>query len=85
MGGGNYDMLLEAIFFLVCAWFGGRLAKVAGVSRILGEIAVGILLGPNGLDFVPFTDDPIRGHGTGHRLLDVAASNTASPAAVARE
>jgi len=58
MSGGNYDALAEAIFFLVMVWFGGRIAQACKMSPILGEIAAGILFGPQGLDMVPYTKGP---------------------------
>ena len=70
MSGGNYDGLIEVIFFLVMVWVGGRVSQFAKLSPILGEIITGIIFGPQGLDMVPYTKDPAHmGDADSHRRL----------------
>ena len=70
MSGGNYDAIVEVIFFLVMVWVGGRISQFAKLSPILGEIVMGIIFGPQGLDMVPYTKGPHQATGAdSHRRL----------------
>lgn len=46
--------VMEICFFCFCIWGAGTLVKTLKGSSIIGEIMVGILLGPNGFNAVPF-------------------------------
>lgn len=43
--------------FLVFTWFGGYIAIKCKLSPIIGEVAMGVIFGPPGLNIVPYTDD----------------------------
>eukprot|EP01047_Picozoa_sp_COSAG01_P001301 COSAG01_NODE_28_length_36622_cov_14.695751_30_plen_963_part_00 len=53
MAGGDFDPVLEIILFACCLFVAGVLCKRIGVSPVIGEIFVGVGLGPNGADLVP--------------------------------
>lgn len=67
-GGGFYDILRLCLFF-AAVWLAGRFMKKIQFSSLLGEIIVGVALGPHCLDFVPYSKPsiPVLGHDdTGH-------------------
>jgi Kef-type K+ transport system membrane component KefB len=41
---------------LLCAYIGGQIAKLLGLSRVTGYIAIGLILGPSGLLFLTDAD-----------------------------
>lgn len=55
MGGEGeiYEELLFLSVFLGSLWLAGYVFRLIKISPIVGQILVGILLGPNGIDFVP--------------------------------
>ena len=53
MAGVDFVELLQISTFLILLYLIGRSCKVLGVSPIIGEMAVGVLLGPNVGKFVP--------------------------------
>ena len=53
MAGVDFDTVLYISSFLIALYLIGRSCKVLGVSPIIGEMMIGMLLGPNVLDFVP--------------------------------
>ena len=57
MGGGNFEHLAGVVLFLSAVWFSGRLFKQLKLPGILGELLMGVVLGPNVLDVVPFASD----------------------------
>ena len=44
------------MLFMACLWFVGKLFARCGLPSLVGEIVVGIILGPNLLNFVPYSD-----------------------------
>jgi len=54
MSGGDFTPVLEIVLFCICLFLAGILCKKIGFSPIIGEMIVGVLLGPNGLDVVPY-------------------------------
>jgi Kef-type K+ transport system membrane component KefB len=54
MAGGDFTPVLEIVLFCVCLFVAGVLCKRIGFSPIIGEMAVGVALGPNGVDLVPY-------------------------------
>ena len=54
MGGGGYDVMLELALFLGAGWFLGRAFRSWGAPAILAEILVGVVLGPELLNVVPY-------------------------------
>ncbi|KAK3243963.1 hypothetical protein CYMTET_46409 [Cymbomonas tetramitiformis] len=57
MSGVNFEDILGMTFFILMIWFVGRIFKAGNCSPIVGEIFVGVALGPNGLDIVPLFND----------------------------
>jgi len=53
MAGVDFDSVLRISAFLIALYLIGRSCKVLGVSPIIGEMIVGVLLGPNVAGFVP--------------------------------
>lgn len=53
---GLYEEILFLSIFLGALWLAGQLFRFFKLSPIVGQVFVGILLGPNGLDFVPLFD-----------------------------
>ena len=84
MAGVAFDFLLGVVAFLAAVWCMGRLFRLFRLPRILGELLVGILMGPECLDVVPFASDgtcPVlslgavqapNGTATYHRFLGIA-------------
>lgn len=56
MSAGGFEDILHVFVFLMSVWAAGRLLRALGVSPILGQIVVGMALGPEGLNFVPFAE-----------------------------
>ena len=56
MAGVDFDSLIRISVFLICLYLVGRSCRILGVSPIIGEMIVGVLLGPNVADFVPNAD-----------------------------
>jgi len=57
MAGVDYDFLLGVVLFLCATWFSGRAFKQVRLPAILGEFMMGLLLGPQMFDVVPFASD----------------------------
>ncbi|KNC87360.1 hypothetical protein SARC_00501 [Sphaeroforma arctica JP610] len=49
------DLMFTTLFFLA-VWVGGKLFGLTGGTPLVGEIVVGMIMGPNVLDVVPFPD-----------------------------
>jgi len=56
MAGVDFDSLIKISVFLISLYLVGRSCRILGVSPIIGEMIVGVLLGPNVADFVPNAD-----------------------------
>lgn len=54
MSGGNFTVILEVLAFIAAVWFAGRAMRLVNLSPLLGEMLVGMALGPPGLDFIPY-------------------------------
>ena len=60
-GGGGYakdpmyhfNLIFHTLIFVVALWLAGKLVVRLGAPALVGEILIGILLGPNLLNFVP--------------------------------
>ena len=52
------DVALMLGILLLCAYIGGQIAKLLGLSRVTGYIAIGLVLGPSGFEFL--TDADVR-------------------------
>ena len=48
----EYEDLYDAIIFFCCIYVGGQLANLVKMPSLVGEIVVGILLGPPLADYV---------------------------------
>uniref|UniRef100_A0A7S2NN70 Cation/H+ exchanger transmembrane domain-containing protein n=1 Tax=Haptolina brevifila TaxID=156173 RepID=A0A7S2NN70_9EUKA len=66
MGGFDFEIALQIGFFLFAVWFVSRLFQHLKMPPILGQLVVGIFLGPNGIDMVPYASN---GH-CKDRLMD---------------
>jgi Kef-type K+ transport system membrane component KefB/glycine cleavage system regulatory protein len=53
----GFYILAEIALFLLLTYLGGRCCKVLNLSPLLGEIIVGIVLGPEVLNAVPYAGD----------------------------
>jgi len=53
MGGGPFAALFQFSIFGYCLWGVGRLFRKIGISQLIGQIAVGIVLGPNLMNYLP--------------------------------
>lgn len=49
MGAQGFEEMFAISMFCVVLWITGRILKMVGISPILGEIGMGLLLGPNGV------------------------------------
>ena len=56
MAGVDFDSVLQISLFVLALFYIGVICKQFGVSPIIGEIITGIVLGPNVLNIVPFTE-----------------------------
>lgn len=59
MGGVDFTPMLKVSSFIMCLYFAGILCRKCGVSPVIGEMVVGVLLGPNSpfvKGFVPYAD-----------------------------
>lgn len=73
MSGGGFEYVAFISLFFILVWFAGRLMSLLHISPLLGQIVVGVLLGPNGpkiFHFVPYTTELIGVHGE-HGLDDL--------------
>ena len=57
MSGFDYDVFLEVVLFFFATWFVARLFRMAGLPGILGGLLMGVVLGPEVLDVVPYASD----------------------------
>lgn len=78
----TYEQLYAAIIFLVCIYIGGQIAsRLLRMPNLVGEIIVGILLGPPLANYVPFAEAWVLFGEIGYvvdRCLAVARSMGAS-------
>lgn len=56
MSGADFETVLYLAAFMTALYAAGRFCQHVHLSPIVGEIVVGILLGPHGVDVVPFAD-----------------------------
>lgn len=61
MGGVDFTQMVEISTFVIALYIAGVLCKKCGVSPVIGEMAIGVILGPNSPfesvhGFIPFTD-----------------------------
>jgi len=52
----TFDEFYAGLVFLVGVWIAGKCVKLVGWPPLVGEITIGLILGPNLIDFVPFPD-----------------------------
>ena len=57
MSGFAYDVFLEVVLFFFATWFVARLFRMPGSPAILGGLLMGVVLGPEVLDVVPYASD----------------------------
>ena len=73
MAGVDFPVVLQVVAFLVAIWFGGRIMKRLHQPEILGNLFVGIIMGPQLLDIVPYASNgSCDSLGNFRRLSDVA-------------
>jgi len=53
MAGGGFTSAIRLAMFLLAIWIGGKASKLAGISSLLAEIAIGVALGPKAAGLVP--------------------------------
>jgi len=53
MAGGSWYAMLSVAAFLSAVWFAGRFSQKIGISSIVMEVAVGLILGPQVLNLMP--------------------------------
>jgi len=53
MGGGSYLSIARIAAFFFCVWVGSNASKAAGISTIVAEIVIGVVLGPQILGLMP--------------------------------
>ena len=53
-GGFDFDEVLKISLYFVLLYLAGLLAKVFKISPIIGEMAVGVILGPEAMNIVPY-------------------------------
>eukprot|EP01083_Nonionella_stella_P213377 769678_1 len=51
-----FQHIYFVMLFLACLWFIGKVFARCGLPSLVGEIVCGIILGPNLLGFVPYSD-----------------------------
>eukprot|EP00486_Rosalina_sp_Unknown_P008386 CAMPEP_0201579786 /NCGR_PEP_ID=MMETSP0190_2-20130828/27623_1 /ASSEMBLY_ACC=CAM_ASM_000263 /TAXON_ID=37353 /ORGANISM="Rosalina sp." /LENGTH=246 /DNA_ID=CAMNT_0048014729 /DNA_START=136 /DNA_END=873 /DNA_ORIENTATION=+ len=51
-----FEHIYFVMLFMACLWFVGKIFARCGLPSLVGEIVVGIILGPNLLNFVPYSD-----------------------------
>ena len=51
-----FNHIYFLMLFMACLWFVGKGCARMGLPALVGEIIVGIVLGPNFMDFVPYSD-----------------------------
>ena len=50
----HFTEIFYTVLFIVLVWISGKIAAAAGAPSLVGEILVGVILGPHVVDFVPF-------------------------------
>ena len=63
MAGVDFVQILQVVLFILAVWAGGRVFKLCKQPSILGQLAIGILMGPQMLDMVPFASGEMRYEG----------------------
>jgi Kef-type K+ transport system membrane component KefB len=53
MAGGSWYAMIAIALFLTSVWIAGKVSQVIGVSSIVMEVAVGLVLGPSVLGLIP--------------------------------
>eukprot|EP00746_Dinoflagellata_sp_MGD_P148325 gnl/MRDRNA2_/MRDRNA2_80558_c0_seq1.p1 gnl/MRDRNA2_/MRDRNA2_80558_c0~~gnl/MRDRNA2_/MRDRNA2_80558_c0_seq1.p1 ORF type:complete len:591 (-),score=85.35 gnl/MRDRNA2_/MRDRNA2_80558_c0_seq1:646-2418(-) len=53
MGGGSYISIVRIAIFFLAVWFGTKSSQKLGISTIVGEILVGVILGPGVGGLIP--------------------------------
>jgi len=57
MAGFDFEVALQVSTFLFMVWFVSRIFAYFKLPPILGQLLVGIFLGPNGIDMVPYASN----------------------------
>ena len=57
MAGFDFDTALGILFFMLSVWSVGRLFARFKLPPLVGQMLVGVILGPNCFDFVPYASD----------------------------
>jgi len=52
----SFQHIYFAMLFMACLWFVGKGCARLGLPALVGEIIVGIILGPEFMNFVPYSD-----------------------------
>eukprot|EP00966_Prymnesium_polylepis_P301349 6962752-Prymnesium_polylepis.1 len=55
-GGFDFDEVLQISLYLALLYLAGLLAKAFHISPIIGEMAIGVILGPEATNMVPYED-----------------------------
>jgi len=76
MGGFDFEVALQISCFLFAMWFVSWAFEKVKIPPILGQMVVGIFLGPNGMDMVPYASNGL----CTERLLDPVPSGSGSGA-----
>ena len=50
----HFEDIFLTVIFIILVWISGKIAAAAGAPSLVGEILVGVILGPHVVDFVPF-------------------------------
>ena len=50
----HFEEIFLTVIFIILVWISGKIAAAAGAPSLVGEILVGVILGPHVVDFVPF-------------------------------
>ena len=50
----HFTEIFYTVIFIILVWISGKIAAAAGAPSLVGEILVGVILGPHVVDFVPF-------------------------------
>ena len=53
-GGFTFEDIMFLCIFFLCVWLGGKAFALTGGTPLVGEILIGMLLGPPLADIVPF-------------------------------
>ena len=57
MAGFNFDVAMLVGLFLIAVWSVGRLFARMKLPPLVGQMLVGVLLGPQGMDLVPYASN----------------------------